>query len=89
MNCFSVNNSSFKKQEYIHLHGLLSEVADYVDSEKVYGDIEEVEAYQQYLGKDVKPTSIHMNRSDHRESVFLLVESINKFLDGEGQSIEQ
>ena len=83
-----MNNSSFKKQDYIHLHGLLSEVADYVDRE-VYGDLEEVEKYQQYLGKDVKPTSIHMKKADHRESVFLLAESINKFLDGEGQSIEQ
>lgn len=84
-----MNSSTFKKQEYIHLHGLLKEVAKYVDEEAVYGDIEEVEDYQQYLENHVKPTSIHKNKTDHKESVFLLADSINDFLDGEGQSIKQ
>jgi hypothetical protein len=81
-----MNNSSFKKQEYIHLHGLLNQVAEYVDEESVYGDIEDVETYQQYLDNDIKPTSIHKSKTDHKESVFLLVNSINDFLDGEGQA---
>lgn len=82
-------NDSFKKQEFIHLHGLLKEVAGYVDEESVYGDIEELEEYQQYLENDVKPTSIHKSKTDHKEAVFLLADSITDFLDGEGQSIKQ
>lgn len=82
-------NSSFKKQEFIHIHGMMKEIAKYVDEEADYGDMEEIEGYQQYLDNDVKPTSIHENKSDHKEAVFLLADSITDFLEGEGQSIKQ
>jgi hypothetical protein len=82
--------SGFKKQEYIHLHGLLREVAKYSVQKDIeaYEDIDDVEQFQEYLEKDVVPTSIHKSKSDHKDDIFLLAESITDFLDGEGQSVQ-
>lgn len=82
--------SDFKKQEYIHVHSLLSEVVEYLDDSpsEFYMDIEDVEAYQEYLENDIKPTSIHKAKSDHREAMFLLADSIDDFLSGEEKSIQ-
>jgi len=82
---------SFKKQEYIHMHNLLSEVATYLDESRndLYRNIEDTEAYQEYLENGVEPTSIHRSKSDHKESVYLLAESIDDFLSGEEKSLQR
>jgi hypothetical protein len=79
--------SSFSKQEYIHLHGLLAEVSNYSEQEldAPYEELEDVEKYRLYEELDVKPTSIHRNKSDHEEAVFLLADSITDFLEGENE----
>lgn len=79
--------SSFSKQEYIHLHHLLSEIADYVEQEldKPYEELEELEKYQIYDELGVKPTALHKNKSDHKEAVFLLADSITDFLEGKNE----
>ena len=59
-----------KKQELIHLHGLLSEVRN--QCEYWEGDLD-LEAYET-LG--VKPTSIHKSKTDHKAAVFKLAEGI-------------
>ncbi|MFB6114980.1 MAG: UPF0058 family protein [Candidatus Nanohalobium sp.] len=80
--------SSFSKQEFIHLHGLFYEVGRYLD-EKGSGDysLEEVESYQEYLELGVKPTSIQENKTDHKEAVFLLADSVQEYLE-EGSSLQ-
>ncbi|EMA31387.1 UPF0058 family protein [Halobiforma nitratireducens] len=60
-----------KKQELIHLHGLLAEVsnqcAEWDDCEI---DLEEYES----LG--IRPTSIHKSKTDHKAAVFALAGGI-------------
>lgn len=60
-----------KKQELIHLHGLLAEVSTYCQmSGHVTPDLSSYET----LG--VRPTSIHQSKTDHKEAVFALAEGI-------------
>ena len=76
---------SFSKQEYIQLHGLFREVADYADEvlDGSYEAVEDVESYSRYKNLDVGPRDIHKTKSDHREAVFLLSDSVTEFLEGE------
>lgn len=76
--------SDLSKQEFIHLHGLFSEIARYLDEKQVRDyELEEFEMYQEYLEMDVKPTSIHKNKEDHREALFTLAETIETYLEEE------
>ncbi len=70
-----------KKQELIHLHGLLAEVHTQVES----WEDEEVplEAYNE-LG--VRPTSIHKSKTDHKDAVFRLITGITGSFDEEEQT---
>ena len=59
-----------KKQELIHLHGLLAEVSKhYMQND---GELS-LESYRQ-LG--VRPTSIHKSKTDHKAAVFALARCI-------------
>ena len=82
--------SSFKKQEYIQVHALLKETADYIEeTEKdfFYDSIEDLETYQEYLELGVRPNSVHMNKTDHKEAVFTLADAITDFLEGKEQTL--
>lgn len=59
-----------KKQELIHLHGLLAEVRKQCEAWNENTDLETYES----LG--VKPTSIHRSKTDHKEAVFALADGI-------------
>ncbi|MFA9518002.1 UPF0058 family protein [Halopenitus sp. H-Gu1] len=59
-----------KKQELIHLHGLLSEVRKQCEYWNEDLDLEEYET----MG--VKPTSIHKSKTDHKAAVFKLAKGI-------------
>ncbi len=60
-----------KKQELIHLHGLLAEI--HAQVEKWDGEEVDLTAYNE-LG--VQPTSIHKSKTDHKAAVFKLAEGI-------------
>lgn len=60
-----------KKQELIHLHGLLAEVRNHYE-ESV--DIEV--APEDYATLGVRPTSIHKSKTDHKAAVFALASDI-------------
>jgi hypothetical protein len=65
-----------KKQELIHLHGLLSEVrSEYAERTEL--DLSEYEAY------GVQPTSIHRSKTDHKTAVFKLANGLTASFDGE------
>lgn len=67
-----------KKQELIHLHGLLSEVrAECVDTPKMEVDLSE------YDSIGVKPTSIHRSKTDHKRAVFALARGLTESLEAE------
>ena len=60
-----------KKQELIHLHGLLAQVQNYYEAES--GATVE---HDEYAELGVKPTSIHKSKTDHKEAVFAIVDGI-------------
>ncbi len=64
-----------KKQELIHLHGLLAEVRKQCE---FWNEDIDLEAYEE-LG--VKPTSIHKSKTDHKAAVFKLTEGITEPMD--------
>ena len=60
-----------KKQELIHLHGLLAEVRNHY--EQSAGTEVDDENYRE-LG--VRPTSIHKSKTDHKAAVFARADGI-------------
>ncbi|SIR61261.1 hypothetical protein SAMN05421752_101256 [Natronorubrum thiooxidans] len=60
-----------KKQELIHLHGLLAEVSNQCAAwDDCQIDLDEYES----LG--IRPTSIHKSKTDHKAAVFALAGGI-------------
>jgi len=67
-----------KKQELIHLHGLLAEVSSHCEaSEDMAIDLEE------YRSLGIRPTSIHQSKTDHKDAVFSLARGITGSLETE------
>ena len=60
-----------KKQELIHLHGLLAQVQNHYEAESGC----EVE-HDEYAELGVKPTSIHKSKTDHKAAVFAIAKGI-------------
>jgi hypothetical protein len=60
-----------KKQELIHLHGLLAEVGNYFEEE----NSTEVDL-SEYDSLGVRPTSIHKSKTDHKAAVFAMANAI-------------
>ena len=60
-----------KKQELIHLHGLLAEVRKHHE-ERTGASAE----YESYSSLGVRPTSIHKSKTDHKAAVFALADGI-------------
>jgi hypothetical protein len=59
-----------KKQELIHLHGLMGELRKQYEA---WGENPDLEGYED-LG--VKPASIHRSKTDHKAAVFELAEGL-------------
>ena len=60
-----------KKQELIHLHGLLAQVQNHYEAESG----SQVE-HDEYAELGVKPTSIHKSKTDHKAAVFAIAKGI-------------
>ncbi len=60
-----------KKQELIHLHGLLAEVRKHHEA-RTGTSVE----YESYDSLGVRPTSIHQSKTDHKAAVFALADGI-------------
>lgn len=60
-----------KKQELIHLHGLLAEVSNDVAAH--YDTELDLDEYNE---RGVRPTSIHKSKTDHKAAVFALARCI-------------
>lgn len=70
-----------KKQELIHLHGLLSEVrAEYEDAGEPKIDLSDYEEF------GVQPTSIHRSKTDHKRAVFELIHGLTDSI-GEEEAV--
>lgn len=64
-----------KKQELIHIHGLLAEVAGYCREDGI--DIET----ESYDALGTRPTSIQQSKTAHKEAVFALGTAITGELE--------
>mgnify|MGYP000032399800 CR=1 FL=1 len=60
-----------KKQELIHLHGLLAEVSNHCEQW-----CDESMSLSDYEATGVRPTSIHRSKTDHKDAVFALVDDL-------------
>jgi hypothetical protein len=69
-----------KKQELIHLHGLLAQVEEHYEMETDC----EVE-HDEYTSLGVRPTSIHKSKTDHKAAVFALVDGITSTMEEESR----
>ncbi|MEE6208823.1 UPF0058 family protein [Salarchaeum sp. III] len=71
-----------KKQELIHLHGLLAEVSNFYEG--VEDDGVSLDKYQD-LG--VRPTSIHKSKTEHKAAVFALASGITTSVESEAETV--
>ena len=69
---------TMKKQELIHLHGLLAQVQNHFE-EQTGTDV----SREEYLELGVQPTSIHKSKTDHKDAVFALANSITEEMTAE------
>ena len=67
-----------KKQELIHLHGLLAEVCNHYE-QMAQCDVEHAD----YSELGVRPTSIHKSKTDHKAAVFALADGITEEMEAE------
>ena len=67
-----------KKQELIHLHGLLAEVSNHCEMKTDRSvDLDE------YRALGIRPTSIHQSKTEHKAAVFALADGITSALTDE------
>lgn len=68
------HSQTFSKQEYSQLHALFSEISNYIEEQdpEVYEQID----LSKYENLGVRPTSIHKNKSEHKEALQELSTSI-------------
>jgi hypothetical protein len=70
-----------KKQELIHLHGLLAEVHGH------YEMVTDTEiGHTEYNALGVRPTSIHQSKTDHKAAVFALAAGLTSNMDAESEA---
>ncbi|WP_254837552.1 UPF0058 family protein [Natronomonas marina] len=70
-----------KKQELIHLHGLLAEVCEH------YEQMAECEVeHAKYTELGIRPTSIHKSKTDHKAAVFALADGITEEMEREAEA---
>jgi len=67
-----------KKQELIHLHGLLAEVVDWCET-----TADTSIPAEKYEELDTRPASIHRSKTDHKDAVFALTRAIRGELQAE------
>ena len=67
-----------KKQELIHLHGLLAEVCEHYE-QMAKCDVQ----HARYSELGIRPTSIHKSKTDHKAAVFALADGITEEMERE------
>ena len=72
-----------KKQELIHLHGLLAEVSNQcAEWDDCTIDLTE------YEDRGIRPTSIHKSKTDHKDAVFALATGITGGMTDEEETAD-
>lgn len=80
-----LENDSFcmRKQEFLHLHILLSEVFEYLENE--YSTDFDTGRYESL---EVRPNSVYMGKEEHKEGVFALAHDIASGLESAEEAPE-
>ena len=65
-----------RKQELLHLHGLLAETAEYLETSQ-----DQVVARGEYESPGTKPTAIHAAKRAHKQAVFSLLDALTAAVD--------
>ncbi|MFD1515401.1 UPF0058 family protein [Halomarina rubra] len=71
-----------KKQELIHLHGLLAQVRNHYEASNAT-DVD----HERYDELGVRPTSIHKSKTEHKRAVFALADGITGEMTAEEQPV--
>ncbi|MFB6126312.1 MAG: UPF0058 family protein [Halolamina sp.] len=71
-----------KKQELIHLHGLLAEVRNQCAEWEGEDGLD----LSEYQDMGVQPTSIHRSKTDHKAAVFKLAKGLTSSLEEDAES---
>jgi len=69
-----------KKQELIHLHGLLAEL-------QTQSEAAGEQPSEEYRELGVQPTSIHRSKTDHKAAVFALIHGITDEMESETEPV--
>jgi len=69
-----------KKQELIHLHGLLAEVSNHFEQH-----MDETLECTAYENQEVRPTSIHKSKTEHKDAVFALAKGITGGIEDDAE----
>ncbi len=72
-----------RKQELIHLHGLLATVREFCEE-----DLGETVEEEQYSELPIQPTSIHKSKADHQEAVAALATDVVDSLETDAVETE-
>jgi len=67
-----------KKQELIHLHGLLAEVRERYD-DQTNGALD----LSTYESLNTRPTSIHHSKTNHKEAIIALADELASAMDAD------
>lgn len=65
-----------KKQELLHLHGLLAEISNYYEEHT-----DTAITYDVYDDLGVRPTAIHKSKTDHKAAVFALADELTSAME--------
>ena len=71
-----------KKQELIHLHGLLAQVQDHYE-----GRTGNTVDHDEYLQQSVQPTSIHKSKTEHKNAVFEIAKGITSSIEADSEPV--
>lgn len=66
-----------RKQEYIHVHGLLVEISNYLIDQ---GDMS-AEMLTEYRGLDTRSMGVHESKGQHRDAIMVLATAIETSLE--------
>lgn len=66
-----------RKQEYIHVHGLLVELVQYLSEDGVISS----ERISEYNALDTRPLSVHASKEEHHAAVTVLATTIETELE--------
>ena len=64
---------AMKRQELVHVHALLWEVRDYLET----AGLVSTDAFRSYDAQSVRPPHVHRHKTDHQRAISLLLDGFD------------